>query len=180
MDKQGEQSYRPERHPSAEDKTVTPTTLDGRNWERPSREQADEFREVQIAARKGRWFQETEDLKNAAMRLARQNGKVVVTRVEMKPWRGNLRTVTRYSGGFTAPEMTREAGLEGKVPYWLPGATTGWLSDAGWIQVGCGGLARENSSNGSRKGAKICRWELSERAIARVPEPRPPGVPTSR
>lgn len=155
------------------------TTLDGRNWERPSREQTDEFREVQIAARSGRWNPETEDLKNAAMRLARQNGRVVVARIDVKERRGKLRSVTRYAGGFTAPEMVHEAGLNGKVPYWLPGAVAGWLSDAGWIQVGCEGLARENSSNGSRKGAKICRWELSEKAISQVPEPRAPESPTA-
>lgn len=154
-------------------------TLDGTNWERPSREQTDEFLEVQVAARSGHWGKEMERLKNAAMKLARERGRVAVTQMDVKSYRGRLKAVTRYSGGFTAPEMVIEAGLEGKVPFWLPGATTGWLSDAGMIQVGCGGLARENSSNESRKGGKVCRWELSERAIMQVPEPRAPETPTA-
>ena len=151
-----------------------------RDWSRPSSEQDDRFREVQVAARTGRWASETEALKIAAMRLARENGAVEVDRVEMKMHRGVLKPFTRYKGGFTAPEMVEEAGLEGKLPKWLPGAVTGWLSDQGQIRVGCDGMARENSSNGSRKSAKICRWELSPKAVREPPEPQVPEVPTGR
>ena len=147
------------------------TTLDGTNWQRPSREQDDEFRQVQVHARKGRWAQETELLKETAMRLARENGKVEAYRVDVTHRRGRTKATTRYRGGFTMPEVAEEAELTGKAPSWLLGAIAGWLSDQGMIQVGCGGLARENSSNGTRKGSKINRWELAERAIAVVPEP---------
>ena len=158
---------------------MTQTTFD--SWRsRPSREQTDEFREVQVAARNGRWAVETELLKNVAMRLARENGKVEVDTVEIKLHRGHEKRYTRFKGGFTAPEMTDEAGLTGKVPRWLPGAVCGWLSDQEEIQVGCQGLARENSSNGSRKGAKINRWELGPKALRPVPEPAVPEIPTGR
>lgn len=146
-------------------------------WTRPSREQDDRFREVQVGARR-KYPEETELLKAAAMRLARENGKVHVSGVEIIRHRGREKPVVRFSGGFTAPEMVEEARLEGKVPRWLPGSVTGWLADAGVIQVGLDGAARENSSNGSRKGAKINRWELAEKAIAEVPEPALPEAPT--
>lgn len=159
---------------------MTQTTLDSNRWTRPSREQTDEFREVQVAARNGRWGPETELLKSAALRLARENGKVEVDHVEMRPHRGVLRPVTRFRGGFTAPEMTEEAGLTGRVPRWLPGVVCGWLSDQGQIRVGCDGTARENSSNGTRRGAKINRWELSPEAVREPPEPTVPDIPTGR
>ena len=87
-----------------------------RDWSRPSSEQDDRFREVQVAARTGRWAKETEALKEAAKRLARENGAVEVDRVEMKMHRGMLKPFTRYRGGFNAPEMVEEAGLTGKLP----------------------------------------------------------------
>ena len=154
---------------------MTQPTLD--RWTRPSREQDARFAEVQVAARR-KYPEETEALKDAALRLARENGKVRVAGMDLIVHRGREKLVVRLSGGFTAPEMVEEAGLEGKVPRWLPGSVTGWLSDAGMIQVGLDGMARENSSNGSRKGAKVNRWELAEKAVALVPEPEPPEVPT--
>jgi hypothetical protein len=156
---------------------MTQENLD--RWLRPSREQDDRFREVQVGARR-KYPQETELLKTAAMRLARENGKVYLAGVELVNHRGRPKAVPRFAGGFTAPEMVEEAHLEGKVPRWLPGSVCGWLSDAGVIQVGLEGKARENSSNGSRKGAKINRWELAEKAVAEVPEPTAPGVPSGR
>ena len=142
-------------------------TLD--HWVRPSREQDDRFLEVQVNTRGSkRWGPDMERLKDAAMRLARENGKVEAYRVDMVG-KKRPRAVTRFRGGFAAPEMVEEAGLEGRVPGWLPGAVCGWLSGVGVIQVGCNGMARENSSNGSRKGGKIARWELAERAIVTVP-----------
>lgn len=148
-------------------------------WLRPSREQDDRFREVQVSARR-KYPGETEKLKEAAMRLARENGRVEVDSVEMIAHRGRLVQKIRFKGGFSAPEMVEEAGLEGKIPGWLAGTITGWLSDQGMIQVGCEGMARENSSNGSRKGGKIGRWELADTAIVQVPEPTVPEVPTGR
>lgn len=161
---------------------MTQTTFDSDRWtsSRPSSEQDDRFKEVQVAARTGRWSHETELLKIAAMRLARENGRVEVDHVEMKPHRGVLRPVARYRGGFTAPEMTEEAELTGKVPRWLPGVVCGWLSDQGQIRVGCDGTARENSSNGTRKGAKVNRWELAPEAVREPPEPTGPEIPAGR
>jgi hypothetical protein len=159
---------------------MTQPTLDSRDWARPSSEQDDRFREVQVAARTGRWGPETELLKVAAMRLARENGKVEVDTVVMKPHRGVLREYTRFRGGFTAPEMVEEAELVGKVPSWLAGAVCGWLSDQGQIRVGCNGTARENSSNGTRKGSKVNRWELAPQAVREPPEPTLPEIPSGR
>ena len=155
-----------------------PLTLDGHNWDRPSREQTDEFREVQVAARRN-YGPETELLKEVAMRLARENGRVEAYRVDVVARRGRTKAVTRYRGGFTMSEVVEDAGGPQRFPKWLAGAVAGWLSDQGVIQGGCGGLARENSSNGSRKGSKVTRWELSEQAIGRVPEPSAPEIPST-
>ena len=157
---------------------MTQRTLDAESWKRPSREQEDSFREVQVNVRQGRYHAESEELKKVMLRLARENGKVEAYRIDVKSRKGVAKAFTRYRGGFTAPQAVEEAGGVDRYPYWLPGVVAGWLSDQGIIQVGCGGLARENSSNGSRKGGKVNRWELAEKAIAEVPEPTMPEVPT--
>ena len=82
---------------------MTQPTLDSRDWARPSSEQDDRFREVQVAARTGRWGPETELLKVAAMRLARENGKVEVDTVVMKPHRAFYAS-THASGGASRPQ----------------------------------------------------------------------------
>lgn len=157
---------------------MTQTTFDTFR-ERPSKERAPAFAEVIVRGREN-YPEETERLKAAAIRLLKRAGKIEVDRVEVVKRGKTVRTVTRYRGGFTGPEMVEEAGFrEWDLPKWLPGVVCAWLSDAGVTQVGLGGLARENSSNGSRKGAKVNRWEWGPRGIAPVEEPQAPEVPTT-